>query len=101
VAEGEEIPEVAAGLTGEADGVRDEPPDPELTKAALEALEDLPTGQREAVVLTKLDGKSVAEAAEIAGTTVGAMKVRAHRGYEALRKLLGAKKPPAHEARRE
>ena len=80
-----------AGLTGEADGARDEPPDPELTAAALEALEDLPTGQREAVVLTKLDGKSVAEAAEIAGTTVGAMKVRAHRGYEALRKLLGGR----------
>jgi RNA polymerase sigma-70 factor (ECF subfamily) len=90
--EGDEVPEVAAGLTGEADGTREEPADPELTKAALEALEDLPTGQREAVVLTKLDGKSVAEAAEIAGTTVGAMKVRAHRGYEALRKLLGARK---------
>jgi RNA polymerase sigma-70 factor (ECF subfamily) len=101
VAEGDEVPEVAAGLTGEADGARDEPPDPELTRAALEALEDLPTGQREAVVLTKLDGKSVAEAAEIAGTTVGAMKVRAHRGYEALRKLLGAKKPASQEARRE
>ena len=88
----EEIPEVPAGITGEPDGTRDEPPDPELTKAALEALEDLPTGQREAVVLTKLDGKSVAEAAEIAGTTIGAMKVRAHRGYEALRKLLGGRK---------
>jgi len=88
----EEVPEVAAGITGEPDGTRDEPADPELTKAALEALEDLPTGQREAVVLTKLDGKSVAEAAAIAGTTVGAMKVRAHRGYEALRKLLGARK---------
>jgi RNA polymerase sigma-70 factor (ECF subfamily) len=88
----EEIPEVPAGITGEPDGTRDEPPDPELTKAALEALEDLPTGQREAVVLTKLDGKTVAEAAAIAGTTVGAMKVRAHRGYEALRKLLGGRK---------
>src|SRR3954465_8305650 len=28
VAENDEVPEVAAGLTGEADGVRDEPPDP-------------------------------------------------------------------------
>ena len=56
--------------------------------AALDALASLPEMQREAVVLTKLDGKSVAEAAEIAGTSVGAMKVRAHRGYEALRKLL-------------
>ena len=42
-------------------------------------------------MLTKLEGKSVAEAAEIAGTSVGAMKVRAHRGYEALRKLLGGR----------
>jgi DNA-directed RNA polymerase specialized sigma24 family protein len=37
----------------------------------------------------------VAEAAQIAGTTVGAMKVRAHRGYEALRKLLGGRKAKA------
>ena len=63
--------------------------DPELVQTALDALAELPAQQREAVVLTKLDGKSVAEAAEIAGTSVGAMKVRAHRGYEALRKLLG------------
>ena len=65
--------------------------DPEPAREALEALEGLPFQQREAVVLTKLEGKSVAEAAAIAGTTVGAMKVRAHRGYEALRKLLGRK----------
>ena len=40
-------------------------------------------------MLTKLDGHSVAAAAAIAGTTAGAMKVRAHRGYEKLRALLG------------
>jgi len=91
----EELPEVPAGITGEADGTREEAADPELTRAVLQALEDLPTGQREAVVLTKLDGKSVAEAAAIVGTTVGAMKVRAHRGYEALRKLLGGKRGAA------
>jgi RNA polymerase sigma-70 factor (ECF subfamily) len=86
------LPEVVAGLDGEANDRRDEPRvDPELAKAALDALSQLPDAQREAVVLTKLDGKSVAEAAEIAGTSVGAMKVRAHRGYEALRKLLGRK----------
>lgn len=84
-----ELPEVAAGLTGDAAGATDDPIDPEATKAALDALAKLPAQQREAVVLTKLEGKSVAEAAEIAGTTVGAMKVRAHRGYEALRKILG------------
>lgn len=65
--------------------------DPDAVKHALDALAKLPEAQREAVVLTKLDGKSVAEAAAIAGTTVGAMKVRAHRGYEALRSLLGAR----------
>jgi RNA polymerase sigma-70 factor (ECF subfamily) len=86
----DELPEVAAGLTGESDDRRDEGRgDPELVTATLDALAALPAQQREAVVLTKLDGKSVAEAAEIAGTTVGAMKVRAHRGYEALRRTLG------------
>src|SRR5688572_9516089 len=90
----EDLPEVAAGITGETDGQRDEPRgDPELARAALAALATLPPQQREAVVLTKLDGKSVAEAAEIAGTTPGAMKVRAHRGYVALRKALGGDEP--------
>lgn len=97
VGTGDELPEVPADLTGEATGAREEPVDPELMRAALDALATLPVQQREAVVLTKLDGKSVAEAAEIAGTTVGAMKVRAHRGYEALRKLLGG----ATKARKE
>ena len=94
VGEVEELPEVPAGLTGESEDRRDEVRgDPELLSAALDALAELPAQQREAVVLTKLDGKSVAEAAEIAGTTVGAMKVRAHRGYEALRRLLGKSEP--------
>lgn len=92
----DDVPEVAAGLTGESADRIDEPRvDPEEAKAALDALAQLPEQQREAVVLTKLEGKSVAEAAEIAGTTVGAMKVRAHRGYEALRKILGASAAPA------
>lgn len=89
VGDDDELPEMKAGLGGDADGAADEPADPELVKTAMDALATLPAQQREAVVLTKLDGKSVAEAAEIAGTSVGAMKVRAHRGYEALRKLLG------------
>ena len=94
VGEGDELPEQPADLRGETADRRDEPrADPELVKAALDALAELPAQQREAVVLTKLDGKSVAEAAEIAGTSVGAMKVRAHRGYEALRKILGRPAP--------
>ncbi len=96
VGEGDELPEQRADLRGETDDRRDDPrADPELVKAALDALARLPEQQREAVVLTKLDGKSVAEAAEIVGTSVGAMKVRAHRGYEALRKVLGRTAPEA------
>ena len=87
----DELPEVRADIGGAPDGTRDEAADPEQVKTALDALAALPAQQREAVVLTKLEGKSVAEAAQIAGTTIGAMKVRAHRGYEALRALLGAK----------
>jgi len=95
----EELPEVPAGLTGESADRRDDGrADPELVTAALDALADLPHQQREAVVLTKLDGKSVAEAAAIAGTTTGAMKVRAHRGYEALRKVLGRTGEPAKKS---
>lgn len=86
----DELPELAADFGGGAAATAEVPRhDPEVTKAALAALALLPDQQREAVVLTKLDGKSVAEAAAIAGTTVGAMKVRAHRGYNALRKALG------------
>ncbi|HEY0985670.1 MAG TPA: sigma factor-like helix-turn-helix DNA-binding protein, partial [Kofleriaceae bacterium] len=92
-------PEVTAAITGESDDRRDDDrADPELVSATLDALAELPAQQREAVVLTKLDGKTVAEAAEIAGTTIGAMKVRAHRGYEALRKLLGKPARPARRA---
>jgi RNA polymerase sigma-70 factor (ECF subfamily) len=85
-------PEIAAAITGQAQADADAAAprhDPELARAAIAALEQLPPQQREAVVLTKLDGKSIAEAAEIAGTTPGAMKVRAHRGYVALRRALG------------
>lgn len=96
VGEGDELPEQRADLRGETDDRRDEPrADPELVQAALDALAGLPAQQREAVVLTKLEGKSVAEAAEIAGASAGAMKVRAHRGYEALRKVLGRTAPEA------
>lgn len=87
-----ELPDIKAGIDGVSDDRRDGAADGELVKAALDALAALPEQQRQAVVLTKLEGKSVAEAAEIAGTTVGAMKVRAHRGYEVLRKTLGERK---------
>ena len=92
VGDDDTLPEISADLDGQTAGSKDEQADPELARTALDALAALPEQQRQAVVLTKLEGKSVAEAAEIAGTTVGAMKVRAHRGYEVLRGLLGRPK---------
>lgn len=52
------------------------------------ALAALPQSQRQAVELIHVEGLSVSEAAVRAGVTIGALKVRAHRGYKALRSLL-------------
>lgn len=52
------------------------------------ALARLPENQRVAFELIKQDGLSVAEAAQVLGTTVAAVKLRAHRAYEALRSVL-------------
>ena len=60
-----------------------------LSPAVERALTSLPQAQREAVVMLKLEGLTVAEAAERVGTTPGALKLRAHRGYRALRDLFG------------
>lgn len=75
------------------DEVAAEPSDP-LRSDALDprlqaALERLPEKQRQAVEMIQLRGLSVAEAALEAGVTPGALKVRAHRGYRAMRRLLG------------
>jgi RNA polymerase sigma-70 factor (ECF subfamily) len=60
-----------------------------LSKTIERALSSLPESQREAVVMLKVEGLTVTEAAERAGVTAGALKLRAHRGYRALRDLLG------------
>jgi RNA polymerase sigma-70 factor (ECF subfamily) len=49
----------------------------------------LPAAQRVAFELIKKDGLSVREVAEILGTTVIAIKLRAHRAYVTLRAALG------------
>jgi RNA polymerase sigma-70 factor (ECF subfamily) len=53
------------------------------------ALLRLPASQRVAFELVKQEGLTFAEAAETLGTTVAAVKLRAHRAYEALRGILG------------
>jgi RNA polymerase sigma-70 factor, ECF subfamily len=54
-----------------------------------EALAQLPQGQREVVELHKLQGMSMAEIAERLAIREGAARVRAHRGYKTLARLLG------------
>lgn len=51
-------------------------------------LEGLPDSQREALEMVKLEGMTIEEAAARAGVSQGAMRVRIHRGYRALRELL-------------
>jgi RNA polymerase sigma-70 factor, ECF subfamily len=55
---------------------------------ALDQLERMPESHRTAYILLRHDGLSVAEAAEAVGTTPTAIKLRAHRAYEALRGAL-------------
>jgi RNA polymerase sigma-70 factor (ECF subfamily) len=50
------------------------------------AIATLPAGQRQAVELLRLKELSLAEAAEVSGQSVGALKVSLHRAIGALRK---------------
>jgi RNA polymerase sigma-70 factor (ECF subfamily) len=58
------------------------------THVVQQTLEALPEAQRVAFELIKYDGLTVAQAAEALGTTVTAVKLRAHRAYEAVRAAL-------------
>lgn len=49
---------------------------------------NLPEAQREALVMLKVSGMSLEEVARATSSTVGAVKQRAHRAYETLRKAL-------------
>jgi RNA polymerase sigma-70 factor, ECF subfamily len=49
---------------------------------------DLPQAQREVVTMLKVGGLSLEEVARATSSTVGAVKQKAHRAYERLRRLL-------------
>lgn len=49
---------------------------------------DLPESQREVVTMLKVAGLSMEEVARATSSTVGAVKQKAHRAYERLRRLL-------------
>jgi RNA polymerase sigma factor (sigma-70 family) len=71
-------------------------PETGLDDTLSNALQSLPREMRQAVELLKLKGCTLEEAAGEAGVSVAALKVRAHRGYVRLRRMLteaGGKKP--------
>ncbi|WP_426752493.1 RNA polymerase sigma factor [Myxococcus sp. Y35] len=63
--------------------------DPSLRRHLLDALQQLHPDHREAVVLSKVEGWSFEEIGALRGISAGAARLRAHRGYEKLRELLG------------
>jgi RNA polymerase sigma-70 factor (ECF subfamily) len=62
----------------------------EIVEQVRQAIARLPDSQREVVELHKLSGLSMAEVAARLEIREGAARVRAHRGYKALARLLGA-----------
>lgn len=56
------------------------------------AVEALPTGQRQAIELLKLQELSLKEASAASGTSVAALKVASHRAMAALKRALGGKR---------
>ncbi|HEX8795211.1 MAG TPA: RNA polymerase sigma factor [Polyangiaceae bacterium] len=60
-----------------------------LGRRMMQELEHLPEQHREAFMLVQLEGLSMAEAAQVLGCTIAAVKVRAYRAYETLRDRLG------------
>lgn len=67
---------------------RDPPPDTDLQDAVRAALSRLPESQRAVIHLHRYEGMTFPEIAQVLGTTAGAIKLRAFRGYETLRKEL-------------
>jgi len=83
--------EPRAGLHGQAEEIEARDDDGASTRISLADLDGLPPNQKEALLLTKVHGHSINQAAAIAGTTPGAIKLRAHRAYVTLRQRTGGK----------
>lgn len=62
-------------------------------------LSRLPGDQREVIALHWFGGLTFPEVAAVVGATTGAVKLRAHRGYVALRGMLGVEPRPAGDPR--
>lgn len=73
-----------------ADALEDAVSNPETTSGLdlvrlRAALDELRATERDVLVLTRFEGLSYADAAEVLGCTVGALKVRVHRALRSLR----------------
>lgn len=85
--------EAAVAVPDDADGC-EMPPESELVRARMRAcirglVNALPPGQRAVLVLAELGGLDDRQTAEALGITLGAAKIRLHRGRAALKKLIG------------
>lgn len=65
----------------------EEPPDEHVLRAAIE---QLPSAQRQAVTLLKMEEMSLQEAARASGQSVSSLKVATHRAIKSLRRMLSA-----------
>lgn len=61
------------------------------------AVSSLPEGQREAIILSRYEGLSYGEIAEVMGTSLGAVKLKVHRAVMSLRKKLATLRPPVQQ----
>jgi RNA polymerase sigma-70 factor, ECF subfamily len=82
-------PEVAAEPNSIEDLLVDRDRADEIAACVRSALAQLPERQREVLELHKLRGMSMAEVAERLDLREGTVRVRAHRGYKALARILG------------
>jgi RNA polymerase sigma-70 factor, ECF subfamily len=78
-----------------ADGTAEQDVAARQMAAAVErALQGMTAARREAFVMLRYEGLSVAMAAQIAGVTEGALKIRAFHAYEIIRSALAAQSEP-------
>ena len=79
---GEKLPDLPAAVTNSPESAN-------LQPGVNELLACLPPAQRETVLLLKVAGLSLEEVARSTGTSIGAVKQRAHRAYVTLRRMFG------------
>jgi RNA polymerase sigma-70 factor (ECF subfamily) len=84
-----DLPEIEATLAGTSvDSEEHDPCTEAKHRAILDAMRQLTDAQRDVLLLTRIQGLTAREAAQVLGTTEGAVRLRAHRAYVRLREIL-------------